>query len=169
MMFNMAPWQFAQAGGFGSLPGQYGQGIVGGPQSYSQPNGGPTQFGLPPLVAACLAAQGAFASVLEQFGQQPIGAWPGHQQPGVQLPIGQGQGFGSLPLFSPFVGGYPSQSTLAGPLGQHGFQGISGWPSQQQFFGGLGGSPGAFGQRGPVSGIGSYLPFQAAPQVAYAG
>jgi len=167
MMFNVAPWQFAQAGGFGSLPQQYGQGIVGGPQSYSQPNGVPTQVGLPPLVAACLAAQGAFASVLEQYGQPPIGAWPGHQQPGVQLPIGQG--FGSLPLFSPFVGGYSPQSTLAGPLGQHGFQGISGWPSQQQFLGGLGGSPGAFGQRGPMSGIGSYPPFQAAPQVTYAG
>src|SRR5258705_7087708 len=29
MMFNVAPWQFAQAGGFGSPPGQYGQGVVG--------------------------------------------------------------------------------------------------------------------------------------------
>jgi hypothetical protein len=149
MMFNVAPWQFAQSGGFGSPPGQYGQG--------TQLNGALAQLGLPPLVAACLAAQGAFASVLEQYGQQTIGGWPGHQQPGAQFLSGQGVGYG--------------QQGIGGLLGQHGYQGISGggisgWPGQPQF---LGGPQGAFGQRGPASGFGSYLPFQVAPQVTYAG
>src|SRR5258705_8169150 len=70
MMFNVAPWQFAQAGGFGSLPGQYGQGGVGGAQSYSQPNGALTQLGPPPPVAACPPAQGAVAGAPPPYGPQ---------------------------------------------------------------------------------------------------
>ena len=38
MMFNATPWQFAQPGGFGNVPGPYGQGI-GGQPGYSQLNG----------------------------------------------------------------------------------------------------------------------------------
>jgi len=181
MMFNAAPWQFAQPGGFGNVPGLYGQGIGGG-QPYSQLNGALAQLGLPPLVAACLAAEGAFASVLTQFGQQALGGWPGQQQPGAQFQGGQGSG--SLPFFSQFmgplgqqqygqqgIGGWPGphgQQGIAGLLGQYGHQGLGGWPGQQQFGGGLGGQQGAFGQRGPGS-LGSYLPFQVAPQVSYAG
>jgi hypothetical protein len=178
MMFNAAPWQFAQPGGFGNVPGQYGQGIGGGQQGYSQQlnsqqlNGPLAQLGLPPLVAACLAAEGAFASVLAQFGQQ---------QPGAQFQ--GGQSLGSLPFFSQLmgppgqqqygqqgIGGWPvpqGQHGIAGLLAQYGHQGPGGWPGQAQF-GGLGGQQGAFGQRGPGS-LGSYLPFQVAPQVSYAG
>src|SRR5258705_2599078 len=70
MMFNVAPWQFAQAGGFGSLPGQYGQGVVGGAQSYSQPNRALTQLRLPPLLAAVPPGPRGVANRSRQDGQQ---------------------------------------------------------------------------------------------------
>ena len=159
MTFNAAPWQFAQPGGFGNVPGLYGQGIGGGQPGYSQLNGALAQLGLPPLVAACLAAEGAFASVLTQCGQQ---------QPGAQFQAGPS--LGSLPFISQFmgplgqqqygqqgIGGWPvphGQYGIAGLLGQYGHQGLGGWPGQPQFGGGLGGQQGAFGQRGPGS-IGS--------------
>jgi hypothetical protein len=154
MMFNATPWQFAQPGGFGNVPGPYGQGI-GGQLGYSQLNGTLAQPGLPPLVAACLAAEGAFASVLAQFQG--------------------GTGLGSLPFVSQFMGPLGQQQYGQG-IGQHGITGLPGqygqglgwWPGQPQFGGGLGGQQGAFGQRGPGS-LGSYLPFQVAPQVSYAG
>ena len=142
-----------------------------------------TPSSLQPLAAACLAAQSAFASVLGQYLQPAIGGWPGPQSFAGQQPLAGalGQGLG----FSPFGHGQPqfgygqSQQIpfggIPGPYAQTGL----GWPIQSPFvpqqFGGhqpigwpghqpLGG--GAFGQRG---GLGSHLPFQAVPQVAYAG
>ena len=172
---NVAPWQFAGAGFGGSLPGQ----------GSLQPNGMPTQLGLSPLAAACLAAQATFVSVLGQYAQL-AGAGGAGQQLAGQL------GLGPLPSFSPF-GGFGSSLVAYGqPYGQQQFgsQGIGGWPAQQQpgwsplaaaglvpqgpFGGGINPalaalSAGAFGQRGPWSGIGSHQPFAMTPQMAYAG
>src|SRR5262249_47759893 len=79
-----------------------------------------------------------------QLQQIPLGGIPGpYAQPGMSWP----------PIQSPFVQSpfVPQQLGAHQPFG---------WPGHQP----LGG--GAFGQRG---GLGSHLPFQAVPQVAYAG
>jgi len=210
---NVAPWQFAGAGGLGSgLPGQYGQGL-GGPGA-PQLNGALTQPGLSPLAAACLAAQATFANVLGQYAQLASGVAAGPQLAGQP---GGWPGLGLAPFFSPFIGlggspgaygqppyGQQSYGQLQygqQPFGQHllGQPGIGGWPGHQQLGGGMarlgfglspiaaaslahqsmfggginpalaGLSAGAFGQRGPWSGVGRPLPFAIAPQMAYAG
>jgi hypothetical protein len=185
---NVAPWQFAGAGFGGSLPGQNGPGFGG--QGVLQPNGAPTQLGLSPLAAACLAAQAAFVSVLGQYA--PLAGAGGAGQP-----LAGQLGLGPLPSFSPFGGFGTSLAAYGQPYGQpygqqpFGPQGIGGWPAHQQqlgwsplaapglvpqgpFGGGINPalaalSAGAFGQRGPWSGIGSHLPFAMTPQMAYAG
>jgi hypothetical protein len=114
---NMAPWQLAGVGGFGSnLPGQYGQGFGG--QGSAQLNGGLTQLGISPLAAACLAAQATFASVLGQYGQQQLagqaGGWPGlGASPFSSAFIGLGGSYGQQP--------YGQQQLWQQPIGQHQF------------------------------------------------
>jgi hypothetical protein len=113
---NMAPWQLAGVGGFGSnLPGQYGQGFGG--QGSAQLNGGLTQLGISPLAAACLAAQATFASVLGQYGQQLAGqggGWPAlGVSPFSSAFIGLGGSYGQQP--------YGQQQFGQQPFGQQPF------------------------------------------------
>jgi hypothetical protein len=138
-------------------------------------NGVLTASPLQPLAAACLAAQNAFVSVLGQYLQPAIGGW---QQP-LAGALGLGLGFSPFGHGQPQFGyGQPQQIPFGGIPGPYAQPGM-GWPIQSPFvpqqLGGhqpigwpghqpLGG--GAFGQRG---GFGSQLPFQAVPQMAYAG
>ena len=196
---NVTPWQLATPAGFGGLTGQYGQGIGGGPgysqlngiltqlalsplavaclaaQSafasalgqYGQPTSGGALaqplagqlagwqgLGLSPFVSpliGSLALPGGLAGLPGPYGQQPyglqgIGGWLGHPQLGggiAQL------GFGQLPLAAALA----PQSVFGGAISPV-LAGLSG---------------GAFGQRGPWSGVASQLPFATAPQMAYAG
>ena len=123
---NVAPWQLAGVGGFGSnLPGQYGQGFGG--QGSAQLNGGLTQLGISPVAAACLAAQATFASVLGQYGQ--LAGAGGVGQPQFAGQAGGWPGLGVSPFSSAFIGlggsygqqPYGQQQLWQQPYAQHQF------------------------------------------------
>jgi hypothetical protein len=156
-----------QQGPFGTpLQQQYGPFGIPWQQQY-----GP--FGTPPQ------QYGQIGHPLFQYGQlagQGLGVWFGHPQFGQ---IGPLQQFGQLgaplqqyaQLLGQAIGGWHGQPQLCGQLA---FPSVMALPAfaPQGLFGTpiaspVGGFPsGAFGQRGWAS---SLLPFQAAPQMAYAG
>jgi hypothetical protein len=138
------PWQ-QQYGPFGTPPQQYGQ--IGHPLfQYGQLAGqglggwfGHPQFGQ----IGPLQQFGQLGSPLQQYAQllgQAIGGWHGQPQLCGQLAFPSVM---ALPAFAP-------QGLFGTPIASP----VGGFPS------------GAFGQRGWAS---SLLPFQAAPQMAYAG
>jgi hypothetical protein len=192
-LFGGFPGHFGQFGPqqFGGMMGQTGRML---PFETGLPGVGPTSF-LPPGVfgnqlgslghlpggwptvqqfaGGGYAPQIPLGALLGLYGQclaQAIGGWPGHAPLAgfapqslfgalSPYPLLMGHATGGWPGQIP-LGGFVPQSLLGALPGQYGQQigAFGGWPGQQQLGNQLAGVMGR-----------SVLPYQAAPQIAYAG
>lgn len=154
---GLGPTSFVPPGVFGNQLGSLGH-TIGGWPSFPQFGGYVPQIPL-----------GALLALYGQLLGQAIGGWPGHAPVGGIAPQSL---LGALPPYAQLTGhptgGWLGQVPLGGlppsPFGalpgQYGQQigAIGGWPGPQQLGNQLAGVMGR-----------SVLPYQAAPQIAYAG
>lgn len=161
---GLGPASFAPPGVFGNQLGSLGHAIGGWP--------GFQQFG-----GSGYAPQIPLGALLGLYGQclaQAIGGWPGHALLGGMAPQNLVGALSPYALMGHATGGWPGQIPLGGFAPQSLFGALPGQYGPQQYgqqIGAIGGWPGQQQLGSQLAGVmgRGLLPYQAAPQIAYAG